>query len=315
MKPITYSVVIPVYNSALSLPELTARLERVFGEEIQASFEILFVDDHSPNPSTWPTLCEIATNRPWVRVFRLSRNFGQGGALLCGFTKATGQWIITMDDDLQHRPEDIPRLVSHCRHDVVIGRFGEKQCGKGKKLASRLKSYLDFRLLDLPRGVISSPFKIIKRRVVRDMLKIHAPRPFMIALILAVTRDIVNIEVTHEPRRYGDSAYSLRKSLSLFSNLIFNNSSAMLAAMSTLGFSMSALSFFLAALVLVRKLVYHRAIAGWASLMIALLMSTGLIVFCLGILGEYVARLIETTDHKPNFLIRETHEQVDDGMD
>ena len=113
MPDINFSVVIPVYNSNRSLPELVKRLHAVFRDKLAETYEIILVDDGSPRPETWETLRSVATGDPLVRTFRLAKNFGQGCALLCGLDKARGKWIITMDDDLQHRPEDIPLLAAH----------------------------------------------------------------------------------------------------------------------------------------------------------------------------------------------------------
>lgn len=309
----TYSIVIPVYNSSRSLKELTNRINTVFFEQIHDSFEIIFVDDYSPKLETWETLEEIARDNSSIRAFRLSKNFGQGGALICGMDKARGEWVITMDDDLQHCPEDIPLLLIHKKHDVVIGCFPEKKCGLLKKTASKIKSWLDMKLLDLPANLISTPFKLIKRRVVLDVLAISTPRPFMIALILAVTSDLVNVDVRHEARLYGKSNYTIRRSISLMSNMLFNNSSFLLRMMSIFGFTLACLSFTFGLFLIVKKLIYQTGLDGWTSLMVVILMSTGSIIFCLGVLGEYISRLIETSETRPVFLIKSKVDPVEKG--
>ena len=225
MSSITFSVVIPVYNSNHSLPELVNRLHAVFQENLRETYEIILVDDCSPRQETWDTMRSLAQDNSCVRVFLLAKNFGQAGALLCGMAQAKGSWIITMDDDLQHRPEDIPLLIREKEHDVVLARFPKKRCGQFKKISSELKGRLDVYLLGKPTHITASPFRLLKRHVVQSMLSIRTPRPFPIGMILAVTSDVVNVDVAHEERKYGKSSYTLRKSLSLFSNMIFNNSS------------------------------------------------------------------------------------------
>ena len=312
MSEITYSVVIPVYNSNRSLPELVKRLNAVFQNKMAEPHEIIMVDDGSPRPETWQTLRALSAADPRVRVFRLAKNFGQGCALLCGMSYAKGDWIVTMDDDLQHRPEDIPQLAAHREHDVVIARFPEKACGPFKQLTSNLKGRLDARLLGKPRHITSSPFRLMKRHVVESMLTIRTPRPFLIAMILAVTADVVNADVTHDSRKYGRSNYTLRNSFSMMSNMLFNNSSFMLRSMSVFGFTMASLSILYGIYLVLRRIVQNHVPAGWTSLMVVVLISSGIVIFCLGILGEYIARLIESAESRPTWVIRESIDNTDD---
>ncbi len=302
---LSYSIVIPVYNSNKSLHQLVNRLAAIFINEVKDSFEILFIDDFSTNENTWSTLSGLADTYDYVRSYKLTKNFGQGGALLAGMSKVSGEWVITMDDDLQHLPEDIPKLIEKKDHDVVIGRFPEKQCGQFKKISSRIKGYLDNKLLKIPQGIVSTPFKLMKKRVVDDILALDTPRPFMVALVLAVTADLVNVDVSHDERKFGRSNYSLRKSLSLLSNLLFNNSSFFLRAMSLFGFLLAGLSFFLGLYFVVRKMIYQDVVQGWTSLMVVILLLSGSIIFCIGVVGEYVSRLIEISSRRPRFLFRE----------
>lgn len=304
----SFSVVIPVYNSNQSLIELCERLHTVFTEHCANSFEVVFIDDYSPNPATWRTLTKLAQQNQFVRAIRLSRNYGQASAILAGMEHSKGNWIITMDDDLQHRPEDIPYMLLKKQHDVVIACFPKKECGLFKKLSSSIKGYFDILLLNKPRNLTASPFRLIKKRVVNDILKVKTSRPFPLAMLLSVTSDIVNVEVPHEARKYGKSNYNLRKSLSLFSNMLFNNSSFMLRLMSSFGFALSVLSILGGIFLILKKIISHQVIPGWTSLIVVMLISTGAIIFCLGLLGEYVARLIATAENQTRWTIRETVE-------
>ncbi len=311
MKDLFFSVVIPVYNSNRSLGELVKRLHAIFHEDVRETYEIIFVDDCSPRIETWNTLQTIAQDNSSVRAFRLAKNFGQARALLCGMAQARGQWIITMDDDLQHRPEDIPLLLEQRNHDVVLARFPEKHCGYWKKLSSTINGRLEVHLLGKPRHLTASSFRILKRQVVQNILSIHTLNPFHTALILAVASDVVNVDVTHEARKYGKSNYNLRKSLSLLSNMLFNNSSFMLRAMSMFGFALTGLNFLFGLGLVVQRLLDDQPVLGWTSLMVVTLMSTGAIIFCLGVLGEYMARLIATAESRPPWVIKERVDHAD----
>ena len=125
----TISLVVPVYNSVDSLQSLKERVSKIFIEEIGEEYELIFVDDGSPNPDTWPVLASLARDNKEVRALQLTRNFGKVGAVLAGIDEAHGDWIIIMDDDLQHRPEDIPAMLSKRDHDVVLAQFKNKAHG------------------------------------------------------------------------------------------------------------------------------------------------------------------------------------------
>ena len=133
------SIVIPVFNSSDTLEELAVRIAEVFSEQPDDEYELIFVDDSSILPETWPTLVRLAEEDPSVGAVQLSRNFGQQAATLCGLRESRGDVVITMDDDLQHVPEDIPEFLKLSRFDVVVGQFDRKRHGLFKRTTSRIK--------------------------------------------------------------------------------------------------------------------------------------------------------------------------------
>jgi glycosyltransferase involved in cell wall biosynthesis len=301
--PMRVSIVVPVYNSTV-LAELAERVEAVFRERPGDSWELIFVDDASPDPAVWPQLERLARERPEVQVHQLTRNFGQPAATLCGLRAATGDWVATLDDDLQHRPEDLPALLAESGHDIVIGQFARREHGLGKRLASRLKGVFDRVILGKPRGVRLSSFRLLSRTVVEGVLAIRTPYPFLPALMFYVSRDVVGVEVRHEPRREGRSGYTLWKQIALFSNLLISNSSLVLRVVGQMGIALALVSFALALAVAWRKLVHGIPVQGWASLFTALLLLGGLILFSLGVIGEYLIRIIESSEARPTYFVR-----------
>lgn len=300
-----YSVVIPVYNSTRTLPELVARLDAVFAGT-GASHEVIFVDDGSPNVETWPVLKELSLLHAQVQSIRLARNFGKAGAVMCGMRHAAGEWVITIDDDLQHAPEDIPALLAERDHDVVMGHFATgKKHSFLKRLTSGIKGYFDARILGRPKGIRMSPFKLFRAQVVRHMLAIETTHPFIPALMLYATRDIVQVEVTHHPRQHGKSAFNLRRRLRQFSNLIFGNSSLVLQGVAILGVSIALFSFLYGAWLIGSYLTFGRSVPGWTSLMVITLTLGGMIMFSIGVIGEYLIRIIEGIEKRPPYLERE----------
>jgi dolichol-phosphate mannosyltransferase/undecaprenyl-phosphate 4-deoxy-4-formamido-L-arabinose transferase len=299
-----YSVVIPVYDSVDSLPLLAERVTRVFRETVGQPSELIFVDDDSPNPETWPTLRRLAGAFPEVIALRLTRNYGQSAATLCGLAEARGDYVITMDDDLQHPPEAIPDLIAECGHDVVIAHFPRKQHGWFKRLTSRIKGWFDWLLLRKPFHIHHSSFVLLRRAIVRGVLAVRTPYPLLFPLVFHTTRDVVNVVVQHDRRELGRSGYTFAKRMKLFSNLIINNSALLLTSIGYLGISVSFVALALFIFYLLRKFIHGIGVSGWTSLMLGLLGIGGVLLFSIGIIGTYLVRIIHTSESRPSFVIR-----------
>jgi dolichol-phosphate mannosyltransferase/undecaprenyl-phosphate 4-deoxy-4-formamido-L-arabinose transferase len=296
------SVVIPVYNSR-SLEALADGIDAVLRDGAD-DYEILFVDDGSSDADVWPTLARLARERRPVRATQLTRNFGQQAATLCGLQAARGDLVITLDDDLQHDPVDIPLLLGHADHLIVIAQFEHKQHGVLRRLASRAKGVFDQIVIGKPRDLQLSSFRLLHRTVVNGMLAIRTPNPFLPALMFHVSKDVVGVTVRHAPRAGGRSGYTLWKLLRVFSNLIINNSSILLRAVATTGFVFAVASFGLAAFVVYHKLIHQVRVQGWTSLVAAILLIGGLILVSIGIIGEYLIRIIQSSETRPTYFVR-----------
>lgn len=301
--PLFVSVVVPVYNSTV-LEELAARIDAVFGALPEHRYELILVDDFSPRPEVWPTLARLARERETVRAVQLTRNFGQQPATLCGLGLAQGDVVITMDDDLQHSPEDIPKLLALADRDIVIGQLVESRHSLLRRVASRAKGFFDRVLIGKPGDIRLSSFRLLNRTVVDGVLRIRTPHPFLPALMFHVSKDVAGVPVGHGRRREGKSGYTFLKLLRLFSNLLINNSSLVLRLVGWVGILFSILSFFLAGAVVYRKLVHAISVQGWASLFAALLLIGGLLLFSVGVMGEYLIRIIEASEARPTYFVR-----------
>ncbi len=297
------SIIVPVYNSSDSLKILYDRITNVFSN-LDYDFELIMVDDKSPNSEVWATMMELAEQNMNVKILQFTRNFGQQAATLCGIAHSKGDYIITMDDDLQHRPEDIPNLLLEKGHDIVIGEFTKKKHSLFKVMTSRLKGYFDYLIIGKPKHIQLSPFRLMNRIVADGIQEIRTAYPFIPALLFYVSKDVVSVRVTHDKRFEGKSNYSYWKMIKLFSNLIINNSHLMLKVIGHIGLLVSSLSFIFAIIVIIRKLLYDINIVGWASNIVILLFLGGLILFTLGIIGEYLSRIIVGMERKPTYLIR-----------
>lgn len=296
-----YSVVVPTYNATAGLAELVGRLQRVFEDRLKASYEIILIDDGSTRLETKSCLEKIAAQRN-VIVIQLTRNFGKPGAVMCGLAHSQGERVLTIDDDLQQRPEDIPLLVAQAHHDVVSATHGVKQHTLFQRGTSRIKRRFD-RLI-LGQSGRFSPMKLISRPVVDGMLSVHTNHPFIPALIHQCTTDIVFVKTPHMKSVHGKSRYSFFRRFSQFSNLVVGNSNVMLRAFSIIGYSSAALSVVLLISVFVRKILGAPVSAGWSSLMIAILAVGGLNMAAIGLTGQYFIRILDVASRKPAYLVR-----------
>jgi dolichol-phosphate mannosyltransferase/undecaprenyl-phosphate 4-deoxy-4-formamido-L-arabinose transferase len=299
----SYSVVVPVYESDHSVRELVERLVQVFETTLAATYEVILVDDGSRSPATWSTLTELTRSNERVTAIRLMRNYGKPGAVLCGLGHARGQWIITIDDDLQQRPEDIPELVKYQDHDVVVANFTQRRHGLFIRLSSWVKSKFDRIILKLPCKM--SPLKLFKAEVAAAMLQVQTAHPFIPALLAYATKDFVPVEVTHEQSRHGRSRYNFYRRCKQASNLIIGNSSLLLRALGAIGGGVAFSGFGFAVFVVARKLVGRPIQPGWASLVVINLVFGGLIPLALSIIGEYLIRILEGTSQKPPYIVRQ----------
>jgi len=299
-----YSVIVPVYESDRSVAELVERTCRVFENVIGASFEIVLVDDGSRRATTWPTLQRLVAERPdQVLAIKLSKNFGKASAILCGMHHATGQWIVTIDDDLQQRPEDIAALVAHESHDVVVANFTNRHHDRFTLATSWIKSQFDRVILGLPCKM--SPMKLIRASVVNAIKEQTTNKPFIPALLAHVTDDFVAVVVAHEPSHRGKSRYNLRRRFRQFSDLLIGNSNLVLRSVGAFG-AMVALSGMLYAVWIVFRRVFGTiGEPGWATIVAINLVFGGLTLITLGIIGEYLIRILEATTHKQPYLVRE----------
>ncbi len=299
-----FSVVVPVYNSQSSLAELAAGIKTVFAS-MQKTYEVLFVDDNSTDQS-WAVLQEIRSqNAGIVKIIKLSRNFGQHNATLCGMGFAKGQAIITIDDDLQNPPEEIKRLIEVYEEtgcDVVYGVAAHKKSHSlVRNAGSRLIKESSRSLRDTPGE--GSSFRLIRSTIAKQLAAHTSFFVFIDEMILWYTDSIRFVPVVHLPRKYDQSNYSVYKLWKLVANLVIFYTDAPLKVMVYGGFFTSFISFVMGVVYIVKKLFFNVPL-GYTSLIVAILFSTSIILFSLGIIGEYLSRIYKVQNRKPPFAIQ-----------
>ena len=217
-----YSVVVPVYNSEHTLQELYTRLEKVFRETIKEEFELILVDDGSRDRS-FAVMQELREKDPRVKIIQMARNFGQHPALLCGFAHAKGEFIVTMDDDLQHQPEELPKMINVMKErddvDVIIASYEGRKHNLIRKLGTKLSVWATSKMLGKDPNLQITSYRLIRRFLVEAMLKTNTYLPQIGNLLVLSSNRIINVPVQHAARAYGKSGYSFRR---LVKDLIYD---------------------------------------------------------------------------------------------
>ena len=302
-----YSVVVPVYNSEHTLYELYERVSKVFDETLHEDFEMILVDDGSKDHS-YEVMEELHDKDNRVKIIQQARNFGQHPALLCSFKYVKGDFIITMDDDLQHPPEEIPKLVKVMNErddvDVIIAKYEGRQHNIIRRMGTWVSVYATSKMLKKPRDLEITSFRLIRRFIVDAIVKMDVHLPQIGNLLVQTSNRIINVPVHHDARKYGKSGYSFKR---LAKDLIYDittNSAFPLIVVRDLGITSFIISVVLALFYLFRYFVYGVSVEGWTTLVLFMLAYNGVILLSIGIIGEYLMHILDEAKKMPNYVER-----------
>jgi glycosyltransferase involved in cell wall biosynthesis len=288
----TYSVVVPVFNSVALVGETVDRIVEVFEKE-QLSYELILVNDGSRDGS-WDVIAQKARDNSCIVALDLLRNYGQHNANLAGFREASGDYIITMDDDLQNPPDQALLLIDEAMrgHDLVFGQFEQKQAARHRRLGSRAITMINRRIFGQPQDLVVSNFRILRRDVVDRICASRTAHPYITGQALLYSSNRAHIPVRHEPRAVGSSNYGMMRILRLVLTILFSYSSYPLRLAALVGFAIAGLSFVLGAVYLVLGFVGETQVEGWTTLVVLLAIFNGFTIALLSMLGEYVTRTL-----------------------
>ncbi len=299
------SVVVPVYNGALTVELLTQRLATVL-PSLAGRYELVLVNDGSRDKS-WEAIEALAVTNPWVRGIDLMRNYGQHNALLCGIREAKYEVIVTMDDDLQHPPEEIAKLLDKLAEgfDFVYGTPQHEQHGLWRDLASRItKLALRSAIGSEVAGSVSA-FRTFRSHV-RDAFCDYRGSFVSIDVLLTwATPRFAAVQVRHDPRRSGESNYTFRKLVTHALNMITGFSVSPLQAVSLMGFGCTLFGLLLLAYVIGRFVIEGGSVPGFPFLASAIAVFSGAQMLALGIIGEYLSRMHSCLMDRPTYAIRQ----------
>jgi glycosyltransferase involved in cell wall biosynthesis len=300
------SIVIPVYRSEAMLPELVRRLLSVLSV-ISDRFEVILVNDSSPDGS-WQVISELARQHSWLRPINLMRNYGQHNALLCGIRAAQYDVIVTMDDDLQHPPEEIPKLLVKLAegYDVVYGTPEHEQHGFGRDVASWMTKLALQNVMGAEIAQKVSAFRAFRAEVARAFAHYSGAFVSIDVLLTWGTNRFSLVAVRHEQRKSGVSGYTVRKLITHAMNMMTGFSTVPLQFASVVGFLFTLFGIGVLAYVIGRFLWLGGSVPGFPFLASIIALFSGAQLFALGIIGEYLARMHFRMMERPSYVVRES---------
>jgi glycosyltransferase involved in cell wall biosynthesis len=303
--PVTYSVVVPVFNEEGNVEALASRVVAAM-EKVGEPFELLIVDDGSRD-RTPELLRAVAARDTRVRVVRFTRNYGQEAAVEALYLNARGRWLVQMDGDLQHPPEEIARLIAKKNegYDVVYGvREGRQdtlfRVGASRAMQWAMRSMME---IELPEDV--STFRIMSAPIARLVAALPERRKFFSALLVWSGARIGTVRVKHDARHAGATHYNFTKLLNHTFDLIVGFSSKPLRYIGTAGFLFALVGLGLGGWVIARKLLWDYGLIGWPSLFAAVVILGGMQLIATSVIGEYIARIYVQAQDRPLYNIGE----------
>lgn len=302
----TFSIVVPVFNSVDIVGKTVDQIVDVFERE-GLSYELILVNDGSRDGS-WEVIAAKAHNNPHIKALDLLRNYGQHNANLAGFREASGDYVITMDDDLQNPPDQVLLLIDEALRggrDVVFGQFDHKKAAGYRKLGSVAISMINRRIFGQPPGLVVSNFRILRRDVVDRISASRTAHPYITGQALLYSSNRSHVAVRHEPRAVGTSNYSLMRIVRLVLTILFSYSSYPLRLAALIGFAISGLSFVLGAVYLIRGAVGDTEVEGWTTTVVLLAIFNGFTIALLSMLGEYVTRTLNAVSAQDTYHVSE----------
>ncbi|MFT8418021.1 MAG: glycosyltransferase family 2 protein [Acetobacter sp.] len=304
--PIALSVVIPVYRGMATIQELCLRLTKVL-EQRQTTFEILLIEDCGGD-SSWEVIQSLTKNDQRIRGFRLRRNFGQHNALLLGIRTAQGELIATMDDDLQHPPEELPKLLDQLQGvcDVVYGAPERQQHGLMRDIASQGIKFVLQKSMGHNAAQNVSAFRVFRTELRDAFAGYNSPLVNIDVMLTWATQSFSAVHVNHQPREFGRSGYNVFMLVRHAINMIVGFSTIPLTISSILGFVLSSFGIVVLFYVIIKYIVVGGSVPGFPFLASIIALFSGAQLLALGMVGEYLARLYQRSMGSPSYIVRES---------
>ncbi len=297
------SIVVPVFNCSSSLIELSNRVIKVV-DSLKVNFEIIFVDDRSPDDA-WPVIQLLAQTNKNIKGLRLSKNFGQHAAITAGLSHATGDWIVVMDGDLQDLPEEIPKLFSYVAkgYEVIVARRTNRTDNYFRAIAALVFSKVFAFITGSKLNHRVSNFGIYSHKTITSLLLLNEKKRLFVQDIYWVGYNRIEVAVSHGLRTQGESSYSALKLVSLAFDSIVAHSTHLLKVITLFGFALTFMSLLIGAISLISNLSESHNLSEGFNLIVFLSFASGVNLFSIGIVGIYVGRTFEESRARPLYII------------
>ena len=304
------TIVIPVYNSEDTIETLVLQLVAELSDLY--SLEIVLVNDGSTDDSERICINLFDQYPSVIRFYSLAKNVGEHNAVMAGLNHVSGDYIVIMDDDFQNPISEVIKLVQagiKSDNDVIYTFYEKKRHALWRNAGSRFNDKVANMMLEKPKDLYLSSFKLINRFLVKEIIKYELPFPYIDGLILRTTDKIGKIKVEHQERLDGQSGYTVRKLIRLWLNMFTNFSILPLRVSIFIGFVFSFMGLLLGINTVFEKIANPNLPLGWASLIIITCIFAGVQLIALGMIGEYVGRIFLSQNRKPQFTIRRAYEE------
>ncbi len=300
------SFVIPCYRSEHTLGDVVAEIIQKMNELKNYSYEIILVNDYSPD-DTLSTIRKLCADNPNIKGISFARNFGQHSALMAGLRQSVGDYVVCLDDDGQTPANEVDKLLEKLEegYDAVYAKYEHKHHSAFRNLGSKVNELMTRIMLEKPAELYVSSYFAVRRFVADDMIRYENSYPYVIGLVLRTTKNIANVIVQHRDRQEGRSGYTLGKLLGLWFNGFTAFSVKPLRIATAVGSCSAALGFLYGLYTIIKRLINPDVPMGFSSMMSAIVFFGGMIMVMLGLIGEYIGRIYISMNNSPQYVIRE----------
>lgn len=307
-----FSFVIPCYRSENTLPLVVNEIKSEMAKRPDDEYEIVFVNDCSPD-NVWQVIQKLVAEDDNRIGINLARNFGQHAALMAGYGKCTGDYVLSLDDDGQTPLDSLGDMISKLEegYDVVYAYYTEIKQNVFRRFGTWMAKKMGEIMLESPKELKGSSFYIARKYIIDEMVKYKNSYPYLGGLVLRTTRNITCIPTNHRARLQGTSGYSFRRLLSLWMNGFTAFSVKPLELSTVLGFIFAFAGFIYAIVTIIRKIVGITQVEGWSTVVALMLIMGGIIMIMLGLIGEYIGRIYISINNSPQYVIKDIVGQKD----
>ena len=301
-----FSVVIPVFDSENTIGKLIDDLVYFFKKE-DLNFEIVLVNDGSKD-SSWEIIKKKILKYPKkICAINLLNNHGQHIANYCGFENSTGDYVITMDDDLQNPVSEIKKLIFKSKegYELILGEYHKKNHSIIRNIGSKLVRYINSKIFNIPKKLHLSNFRLIKKSLIKRILELNITYPYLPGLLVQYSAKSTNVKVKHDKRKIGSSKYNSKKITKLIFEILFNYSIYPLRIITIVGFSISLLSLGFGFFYLINAFINGTSVEGWTTLVVLTSFLGAWILMTLFLLGEYIIRILRNLINNKVYFIKE----------